>query len=128
MHSADILTHDTLLHLCFAHLTAFATARAAQGCVGLVNSTLCNVATQTISLRQISMGVHNGTSCSVRPFSLSCEVTRICAPEGSYEHGGSSGLEQARHVLDGQGVDAVTHQLIRQLQVVLQVILHITHA
>jgi hypothetical protein len=52
----------------------------------------------------------------------------MSVPEGSYEHGGSSWLEQASHVLDGQGVYAMTHQLIRQLQVVLQIILRIAHA
>ena len=51
-------------------------------------------------------------------------MTSTCIPEGPYEHGGSSWLEQASHVLDGQGVDAMIHQLIRQLQVVLQIILH----
>lgn len=30
-------------------------------------------------------------------------------PESPYEHGSSSRLEQACHILDGQGVDAVLH-------------------
>ena len=72
---------------------------------------------------------HEKFSSATRQLTLcmTVQVAQVCRPEGANEHGGCSGFQQARHVLDAEGVDAMPHQLICQLQIVLQVILHHTY-
>mmetsp|Transcript_16708 Transcript_16708/g.45983 ORF Transcript_16708/g.45983 Transcript_16708/m.45983 type:complete len:210 (-) Transcript_16708:2157-2786(-) len=106
---------------------------------------------QISAMQRVDDGAHGGLACgpthgvhaAVDNVRARCSCRQLCGhasarrvvgvhvdhqvgealAQRAHKHGGGLGLEQACHVLDGQGVDAMLDQLLCQIHIVIQRVL-----